>query len=50
VLRKKIPFQVRTENGFTPAQERRLLREAAWTEKHGKYSSDIDELLADAYT
>jgi DNA-damage-inducible protein J len=35
-LRKAIPFEVRTENGFTPAQEKALLKEIEWAKKHGK--------------
>ncbi|MBI3618959.1 hypothetical protein HY213_02905 [Candidatus Peregrinibacteria bacterium] len=39
--------QVRTVNGFTPAQERRMLKEAAWALKHGKRFNSVDELMED---
>ncbi|MBI1812824.1 type II toxin-antitoxin system RelB/DinJ family antitoxin [Candidatus Peregrinibacteria bacterium] len=42
-----IPFEIRTVNGFTPAQERRMLKEAAWAKKHGKRYNSADELFQD---
>lgn len=43
VITGSIPFEIRTVNGFTPAQERRMLREAEEAIKHGKrYSSSED--------
>lgn len=44
---KGIPFRVRTENGFTPAQEARMLRETEWAKKHGKRYTDAREMLDD---
>ena len=31
-----MPFIIRTENGYTPEQERRIIREVKYAEKHGK--------------
>lgn len=43
VITGSIPFEIRTINGFTPAQERRMLRESKEAIKHGKrYSSPED--------
>lgn len=48
VMREKgLPFQPRTVNGFTPAQEARMLRETAWAEKYGKSYESGEEALAD---
>ena len=47
ILHKGVPFEVRTENGFTPAQERAMLREAAWAKKHGKRYSSTEEMFKD---
>lgn len=44
---KGLSFQPRTVNGFTPAQEARMLRETEWAEKHGKRYNSAEELLAD---
>lgn len=44
---KSIPFEIKTANGFTPAQEVRLLKEAEWTKKHGKVFKNVDELMDD---
>ncbi len=42
-----LPFTPRTENGFTPEYERRLLRETKRALKHGKRYSSAEELLKD---
>lgn len=35
-----IPFVVRTENGYTLEEEKRMIRETRWAEKHGsKFTS-----------
>lgn len=47
ILTKSVPFEIRTENGFTPAQERAMLREAAWAKKHGKRYSSTEEMFKD---
>ncbi|MDO8648783.1 MAG: type II toxin-antitoxin system RelB/DinJ family antitoxin [Candidatus Peregrinibacteria bacterium] len=44
VLTEGIPFPVRTANGFTPAQEKAILKEVAWAKKHGKRYSSASEL------
>lgn len=46
-LKKAIPFEIRTENGFTPAQERQMIKETQWALKHGKRYSSVDELFVD---
>ncbi|MBI3618957.1 type II toxin-antitoxin system RelB/DinJ family antitoxin [Candidatus Peregrinibacteria bacterium] len=42
-----IPFTIRTVNGFTPAQERKMIREAEWAMKHGKGFNSAEELMED---
>lgn len=44
-----VPFIVRTENGYTPEQERQIIRETEYAEKHGKRYDDIDELMRDVF-
>ncbi|HXK38706.1 MAG TPA: type II toxin-antitoxin system RelB/DinJ family antitoxin [Candidatus Paceibacterota bacterium] len=44
-----VPFVVRTVNGYTPEQEREIIRETEYAEKHGKRYSDIDELMRDVF-
>ena len=46
---KTVPFVVRTENGYTPEQERQMIRETEYAEKHGKRYDDIDELMRDVF-
>ncbi|MDO8521876.1 MAG: type II toxin-antitoxin system RelB/DinJ family antitoxin [bacterium] len=46
---KSVPFVLRTENGYTPEQERQMIRETEYAEKHGKRYSDIDELMRDVF-
>jgi DNA-damage-inducible protein J len=47
IATKGIPFEVRTENGFTPAQERDMIRETQWALKHGKRYTNVDDMFAD---
>ena len=47
VRTKSIPFVARTENGYTPAREREILRGAQWTKKHAKKYSSPKEMLDD---
>ena len=48
MLESKSPsLQIRTENGFTPEQERRMIKETEWALKHGKSYSSIEELHKD---
>ena len=44
---QSIPLDLRTENGFTIAQERALLAEIKATKKTGKGFNNLDELFAD---
>jgi DNA-damage-inducible protein J len=46
-LRKAIPFEVRTENGFTPAQEEAILKELAAAKKRGKKYSSTKAMFKD---
>ncbi len=45
VIDKALPFQPRTENGFTPEYEALLLRESAWAEKHAKRYNSVKEAM-----
>lgn len=36
IEKQGIPFEVVTENGMTPAEEEKILKELAWAKKHGK--------------
>ncbi|MDD4628882.1 MAG: type II toxin-antitoxin system RelB/DinJ family antitoxin [Candidatus Peribacteraceae bacterium] len=36
IEKKGIPFKVVTENGMTPAEEEKILKDLAWAKKHGK--------------
>lgn len=47
IERKGIPFELVTENGMTPAQERKILREEAWAMKHGKRYTSTKEMFKD---
>lgn len=47
VITGSIPFEIRTVNGFTPAQERRMLKEAEEAMKHGKRFNSPDEMFRD---
>lgn len=44
---KSIPFEVRTSNGYTPAQEAEMLKDMAWTKKFGKRFHSVEELMQD---
>ena len=44
VITGSIPFPIRTVNGFTPAQERKMIREAEEAKKHGKRYGSAEEL------
>jgi len=50
VITKKIPFEVRTVNGFTPEYEAELLREEADALKNGKRFSSVEELMKDLHS
>ena len=42
-----IPFVVRTENGYTPEQERQMIRDTKWAEKHAKRYTSVKTLMHD---
>lgn len=44
---QSIPFEVRTENGFTLEQEARMMRETKWALKNGKRYSSGEEAHRD---
>jgi len=44
---RSIPFQLRTENGFTIAQELQIIREYEETVREGKTYDSYDEMVAD---
>lgn len=46
---ESIPFVVRTENGYTPEQEKRMIREAKYAEKHGKRFDSVDAFMKDIF-
>lgn len=45
IISKSVPFEIRTENGFTPAQEKQMIREGKWARKYGKKYSSAEELI-----
>ncbi|MBI5470648.1 type II toxin-antitoxin system RelB/DinJ family antitoxin [Candidatus Kaiserbacteria bacterium] len=47
VSTQAIPFEVRTENGYTPAQEKQIIKDTEWALKYGKRYDDIDEMHRD---
>ena len=44
---KSVPFVLRTENGYTPEQERQMIRETEYAEKHGKRYASVEEAMRD---
>ena len=47
VSEQSIPFEVRTVNGYTPAQEREIIKGTEWALKYGKRYDDVDEMHRD---
>ena len=47
VNRKGIPLDLRTENGFTLAQEQALIADTLEAKEKGKAYTDLDELFSD---
>ncbi len=45
IITKSIPFEIRTENGFTPAQEAKFLKEAKYTAKYGTRYPDVEAAI-----
>ena len=44
-----IPFTVRTVNGYTPEQERQMIRETEYAKLHGKRYASVKELMRDVF-
>lgn len=44
---ESIPFELRTENGFTAKKERELIKEAEYTLKYGKRYTDVNKMFKD---
>ena len=44
-----MPFTPRTENGYTPEQERKLIREVEWAEKYGKKYTSAKAAMRDLW-
>ena len=44
-----IPFVVRTENGYTPEQEARLIHETEYTKKNGMRFDSVDAFIQDIF-
>lgn len=47
IIEQKIPFEIRTKNGFTPKQEKEMIREAEEALKYGKRYDSAGELMDD---
>lgn len=47
VEKQGIPFQILTENGMTPAYEKKLLKELDWAMKHGKRYTSTKAMFKD---
>ena len=47
VKTRSIPFELRTENGFTIAQELQMIRETEEALREGKRYESYDEMVAD---
>lgn len=46
IAKKGIPFEILTENGMTPAAEKKMLEEIAWAKKYGKRYKTAKEMHA----
>jgi len=42
-----VPFVLRTENGYTPEEEQRMIREVKYLKKHGKRYTSVKEMWRD---
>ncbi len=47
IITQSIPFEIRTVNGFTIAQEKEMLEEAEYAREHGKRYSSVEKLHKD---
>ncbi len=46
---ESVPFVLRTENGYTPEEEQRIIRETKYAMKHGKRYTSVDEIMKDFF-
>jgi addiction module RelB/DinJ family antitoxin len=46
MITKSVPLNLRTETGFTVAQEQAMIKETEWTKKHGKGYATAAEAMA----
>lgn len=44
---ERIPFVIRTENGYTPEEEQRMIQEVEYLKKHGKRYNSVAEMWRD---
>jgi len=44
---ESIPFIIRTENGYAPGEEQRMIREVEYLKKHGKRYTSTAEMWKD---
>ncbi|MDD5055053.1 MAG: type II toxin-antitoxin system RelB/DinJ family antitoxin [Candidatus Peribacteraceae bacterium] len=47
IEKKGIPFEMLTENGLTPQEEKEILKEIAWAKKYGKRYVSAKEMHED---
>lgn len=47
IVKKGIPFEILTENGMTPAAERKILKEIEWAKKYGKRYASAEAMHKD---
>ena len=46
---EKVPFVLRTENGYTPEQERQIIREVEHAKRHGKRYDSVEEITKEFF-
>ena len=46
---ESVPFVLRTENGYTPEEERQMIRETEYAEKHGKRYDSVGEIMREFF-
>ena len=49
ILEKGLPFTPRTENGYTPAQEARLIKETEYAKIHAKRYKTAEAAMRDIF-
>lgn len=45
IITKSIPFEIRTENGYSPRYEAMLLKEVEHSKKYGKRFDNSEEMF-----